>query len=133
ARPEMHLARCASRDAYWAARDVSAEVLDLRPLCQTVTVSRDLQRGLFVRWVAYVSISPVVSTSSGSSPYLSLASGLATSRAHSMKSCATGLIVRSFRRMIPTGAFCGGSLTGSILADSRSPANLNIDRGYIAR
>ena len=39
-------------------------------------------------------------------------SGFATSRAFSMKSCATGLSVRFFRVMIPTGARACCSLTG---------------------
>jgi hypothetical protein len=35
--------------------------------------------------------------------YFSFASGFTTSRAHSMKSFASGLRVRFFKRMIPTG------------------------------
>ena len=40
------------------------------------------------------------------------ARGLATSRAVSMKSCATGLSVRFFRVIIPTGARACCSFTG---------------------
>ena len=47
------------------------------------------------------------------------ARGLATSRAHSMKICATGLMVRFFKRIMPTGAGRLGNSTGSIFVDSR--------------
>jgi hypothetical protein len=71
--------------------------------------------------------------SSNAGTYRSFASGFETSRAHSMKSCATGLTVRSFNRMMATGAGLRGSTTGKILVARREPANRIIDRGYIAR
>ena len=51
--------------------------------------------------------------------YLAFAKGFATARACSMKSCATGLNVRFFNVMIPTGPVRTGNSTGSTLNDMR--------------
>src|SRR5262249_49653803 len=61
-----------------------------------------------------------------------LASGFATSRAVSMKSCATGLSVRFFRVTIPIGTRAYCSLTGKTLISGRLE-NLNIEIGMIVR
>src|SRR5215204_2735406 len=61
-----------------------------------------------------------------------LTSGLATSRAQSMKSCATGLSVRFFRVTIPFGSGAIGSFTGRTLISERLVGNVNAEVGKIA-
>ena len=60
-----------------------------------------------------------------------LASGLATSRAQSMKSLATGPSARSFRVTIPFGRRAVGSSTGKTLSSERLVRNLNAEAGKI--
>ncbi len=62
-----------------------------------------------------------------------LASGLATSRACSMKSCAAGLSVRFFRVMITFGTGATGSSMGKTLISDRPVGNLNAEAEKIAR
>src|SRR5215510_14015523 len=50
--------------------------------------------------------------------YLCFNNGFTTSRAHSMKSCATGVGVRFFKVIIPTGNFATGKSTGTGLSDN---------------
>src|SRR5438876_9929940 len=59
------------------------------------------------------------------------ASGLATARAQSMKSRATGLSVRFFRVTIPFGRRAIGSSTGKALISERLVGNLNAEAGKI--
>ena len=56
-------------------------------------------------------------------------SGLATSRAHSKKSCAIGLSVRFFKVKIPTGPGRIGNFTGKILSDIRLALNRSKEPG----
>src|SRR5215510_1842152 len=55
------------------------------------------------------------------------ASGFTTSRAHSMKSLVTGLRVRFFRIMIPTGQGGLGKSIGKTLSGGRSVRSCNKD------
>ena len=55
--------------------------------------------------------------------FCSFASGFTTSRAHSMKSFASGLRVRFFKVMIPTGNGGMGSVTGKTLSGGRFEPN----------
>jgi hypothetical protein len=59
------------------------------------------------------------------------ARGLATSRAQSMKSLATGLGARFFRVTIPFGRRAVGSWTGKIFSSERLARNLNAEAGKI--
>ena len=61
------------------------------------------------------------------------ASGFATSRALSMKSCATGLSVRFFSVTMPFGTRAAGSSTGKTLISARLVGNLNAEVGIIVR
>ena len=65
--------------------------------------------------------------------YFPFARGLATSRAWSMKSFATGLSVRFFRVTMPTGTRVIGSVTGKTLSSGRAVGNLNAEAGTIVR
>src|SRR5215475_9222364 len=58
-----------------------------------------------------------------------LANGFATSRAYSMKSCATGLSIRFFRVTTPNATRATDSLTGKTLISGRGRGNLNIEVG----
>src|SRR5262249_39066589 len=55
----------------------------------------------------------------------------ATSRAQSMKSCATGLSARVFRVTIPFGTRAFGRRTGKTLISERMAGNLNAEAGRI--
>src|SRR5262245_5420776 len=57
------------------------------------------------------------------------ASGFTTSRAHAMKSFATGLHVRFFRVMIPTGQGGIGKLTGRTVCEGKCVPRRNTDPG----
>jgi hypothetical protein len=61
------------------------------------------------------------------------ARGFATSRAVSMKSCATGLIVRFFRVTTPTGMSAIAGLTGKTLISGCWLEKRNIDACSIVR
>ena len=65
--------------------------------------------------------------------YFPFARGLATSRAWSMKSFATGLSVRFLRVTMPTGTRVIGSVTGKTLSSGRAVGNLNAEAGTIVR
>src|SRR5215475_13198705 len=58
--------------------------------------------------------------------------GLVTSRAQSMNSSATGLIIRRFKVMIPTGLGRAGSLTGKTLTAKFLAPNRSMDAGQSA-
>ena len=55
------------------------------------------------------------------------------SRAESTKSCATGLIVRFFKVMIPTGQGGTGSSTGTILNGGRFVLSLSTESGIVTK
>ena len=59
--------------------------------------------------------------------------GFATSRAHWMKSCTTGLMVRFFKVMIPTGLCVVGNSTGNRLIAGLLAENFNTELGMIVR
>src|ERR1700716_3399058 len=59
------------------------------------------------------------------------ATGFSTSRAQSMKSCATGLRARFFRVTIPLGGRAIGSSTGRALISERLVGNRNAEAGKI--
>lgn len=59
------------------------------------------------------------------------ASGLAISRAQSMKSCATGLSARFFRVTITFCTWAMGSSTGKTLISERMVGNVNTEAGKI--
>src|SRR5262245_9938378 len=61
------------------------------------------------------------------------ASGLATSRAHFMKSCASGLSVRFLSVTTPAGTGGIGNFTGRALRRKRLPLNFKYDPGSIVR
>src|SRR5215207_10160367 len=61
------------------------------------------------------------------------ASGFATSRAPSTKSCAEGLSVRCFSVTIPLGTRAIGSSTGKTLSSGRLMENLNAEVAKIVR
>ena len=62
---------------------------------------------------------------------LTFGSDFATSRAASMKSCVTGLIILPFKMMIPTGLGKTGSLTGKTLIERCFAPNRNVVAGHI--
>src|ERR1700730_16256894 len=55
------------------------------------------------------------------------------SRAESTKSCATGLIVRFFKVMIPTGQGGTGSSTGTLLNGGRFVLSLSTESGIVTK
>src|SRR5215470_9836313 len=55
------------------------------------------------------------------------ASGLATSRAQSIKSCAIGLSVRFFKVTTPTGPCRIGRSTGKVFNPKRVPLNFSVE------
>jgi hypothetical protein len=61
------------------------------------------------------------------------ASGFTTSRAQSMKSRATGLIVRCFRVTIATGLNSIGSVTGNTMSDEPKSDSRSSESGTIVR
>ena len=65
--------------------------------------------------------------------YLRRPIGFATSRAHRMKSCETGLSVRFFTVIIPTGRRVVGNSTGKRLIAGLSAENRNTELGMIVR
>jgi hypothetical protein len=65
--------------------------------------------------------------------YFSFASGFTTSRAHSMNSFTSGLRVRFFKVMIPTGQGGMGSVTGKTLSGGRFEPNRKTVSETIAR
>ena len=65
--------------------------------------------------------------------FLRPASGFATSRAQSMKSCATGLGVRFFSMIIPIGALAIGNSTGNFLMNGCRTGNCSRNSGTIER
>ena len=65
--------------------------------------------------------------------HLAFARGLATSRTHSMKSCATGLIVRFFRVVIAIGQGEMPRSTGKGLSASRVALKCSTEPGQMAR
>src|SRR5580704_11118293 len=58
---------------------------------------------------------------------------LTMSRAHSRKSCATGLMVRFFKVMIPTGHGGTGSSTGNTLRGGRFVLNFSSESGILTK
>src|SRR5262245_3668454 len=62
-----------------------------------------------------------------------LASGLATSRAASMNSCAAGLSIRFLRVRIPIGPLTIGSSIGNFLMNGCVLGNVNTDSGWIVK
>src|SRR5262245_10865554 len=64
---------------------------------------------------------------------LRFASGIVSSRTRSMKSRATGLIVRFLRVIIPIGNNGMGSCTGKILSGGRFEPKCNRELGKIPR
>jgi hypothetical protein len=61
------------------------------------------------------------------------ASGFASARALSMKTCPTGLSVRRFRVTIPFGTGTIGSSTGTALMSERLVGNLKIEAATTVR
>jgi DNA invertase Pin-like site-specific DNA recombinase len=61
------------------------------------------------------------------------ASGFATSRAQSMKSCTTGVSVRFFNNMIPTGQGGIGRVTGSTWRCGRFAPNRSSEAGTVPK
>jgi hypothetical protein len=65
-------------------------------------------------------------------PFFS-ASGLATSRAQSMKSCATGVDMRFFNVKMPIGAPVTGKSTANFLMNGCGPGSCSQNSGMIVR